>query len=80
MGSMTSLHIQSHRALYLKSRDQITSLSDSKDGYVSLHITGDFVSAVTLWHKRAVKISYKKYRFTIFTCCLRIATVLAHAL
>ena len=37
------------------------------------------VSAVSLWHKRAVKdYSYKKCRFTTFTHCLRTATVLAH--
>ena len=44
-----------------------------------LHFTGDFVSAVSLWHKRAVKKSDKKCRFATFTRCLRIATVLAHA-
>ena len=37
---------ESHRAWYLKSRDQLTSLSGSKDGCVSLHFTRDFVSAV----------------------------------
>ena len=46
---------ENHRAWYLKSRDQLSSLSDSKDGCVSLCFTGDFVSAVSLWHKRAVK-------------------------
>ena len=50
---------ESHRAWYLKSRDRLMSLSDSKDGCVSLRFTGDFVSAVSLWHKRVVKISYK---------------------
>ena len=45
---------------------------------MSLHFTRDFVSAVSLWHKRAVKKSYKKCRFTTYTR-LRIATVLAHA-
>ena len=50
----------SHRAWYLKSGDQLTSLSDSKDGRVSLRFTGDFVSAVSLWHKRAVKINYTR--------------------
>ena len=37
---------ESHRAWYLKSHDQFTSLSDSKDGCVSLRFTGDFVSEV----------------------------------
>ena len=46
-----------------KSRDQLTSLSDLKDGYFTLHFTGDFVSTVNLGHKRAAKISYKKCRF-----------------
>ena len=58
---------ESHRAWYLKSRDQLASLSGSKDGCVSLRFTGDFVSAVSLWHKRAVKISCKKCRFATFT-------------
>ena len=58
---------------------KITSLSDLKDGCVSLRFIGDFVSAVSLWHKWAVKISYKKCRFATFARCLRIATALAHA-
>ena len=70
---------ESHRAWYLKSHDQLTSLSGSKDGCVSLRFARDFVSAVSLWHKRAVKKSYKKCRFATFTRCLRIATALAHA-
>ena len=41
-----------------------------------LHSTRDFVSAVSLWHKRTVKKSYKKFTFTR---CLRIATALANA-
>ena len=69
---------ESHRAWYLKSCDQLTSLSGSKDGCVSLCFTRDFVSAVSLWHKRAVKKGYKKCRFTTFTR-LKIATALAHA-
>ena len=32
--------------MYLKSRDQLMSLSTSKDGCVSLNFTGDFSSAV----------------------------------
>ena len=39
-----------HRAWFLKLQP---SLSNSKDGCVSLHFTGDFVSAVSLWHKGA---------------------------
>ena len=70
---------ESHRAWYLKSRDQLTSLSGSKDGCVSLHFTGDFVSVVSLWHKWAVKKSYKKCRFATFIRCLKIAIVLTHA-
>ena len=38
----------SHKAWYLKSRDQLTSLSASKDGCVFLHFTRDFVTAVSL--------------------------------
>ena len=53
------------------------SLSDSKDGCISLLFNGDFVSAVSLWHNRAVKKSYKKRRFATFTR-LTIATVVAH--
>ena len=66
--------------MYLKSRNQFMSLSSLKDGCISLRFTGDFVSAVSLWHKRAVKISYKKCRFATFTRCLRTATALAHTL
>ena len=39
----------------------------------------DFVSAVNLWHKQAVKISYNKCRIATFTR-LRTSTVHTHAL
>ena len=70
---------ESYRAWYLKSRDQLTSLSNLKGGCIYLHFTRDFVSTISLWHKWAVKKSYTKSRFATFTRCLTIATVLAHA-
>ena len=75
---------ESHRAWCLKPCDQLRHFvwvgTDSKDGCVTLLLTGDFVSAVSLWHKQAVKISYKKCRLATFTTCPRITTVLAHTL
>ena len=46
--------------------------TDSKDGYI---LPKAFASAVSLWHKQAMEISYKKCRFVTctFTRCLRIA-------
>ena len=46
---------ESHRAWYAKSRDELTSLSASKVGCVSLPFTGFFLSAVSLWQRRAIK-------------------------
>ena len=47
-----------HRAWYLKSRDQRTSLSGSNDGWVvSIRFTGDFVSVVSLWHEQAGRLT-----------------------
>ena len=65
------------RIWYLKSRDQHTSSSTSKDGCISLHFTEGILSLVSLWHKWAIKKSYKKCRFATFICCLRITSVLA---
>ena len=45
------------------------SLSASKDGCVIVHFTRDFVSVVSLQHKRAVKKSYKKCKFTYLQLC-----------
>ena len=47
-----------------------------------LHFTGDFVSAVSLWHKRAVKkkaICTRSVDSLRTFTRLRITTVLAHA-
>ena len=41
--------------MYLKSRDQLSSLSGSKDGCVSLRFARDFVSTVSLWHRKTTR-------------------------
>ena len=46
---------ESHGACYLKSCDQLTSLSALKDGCVSLLFTADFVSAINLRHRQATR-------------------------
>ena len=72
---------ESHRAWYLS---HVLNLHVHVRHYpiqktaalISLRFTGDFVSAVSLWHFK--RKSYKKCRFATFTRCLTIATVLAH--
>ena len=64
-------YIFSHDSTYLRvGRDR------SKDGCTSLPSAGDIVSALSLWHKRAPKSSYKKYRFVAFLHCLITTAVL----
>ena len=65
---------ESHKAWYLKSHDQLASLSTSKDGYISVFLYILLETFFQLWHKQAIKKSYKKCRFT-----MGIASVLAHA-
>ena len=51
------------------------NLTVSKDLYMGT----DVCNPKNLWHKRAIKKSYKKCRFATSTRCLRFASVLAHA-
>ena len=62
-----------------KSRDQLTSLSDLKDGFFTLHFTGDFVSTVSLGHKRAAKLATRSVDSLATFSRLKNVTVLAHA-
>ena len=71
---------ESHRACYLKSRAQLTTLSPLKESCVSLHSTGEFASVVSLGLKQALKkATGSVHSLAIFIRCLRIASVLAHA-
>ena len=59
----------------LKSRDHLCHNPLEK---MAAFLYKDFLSAVSLWHQRAIKKSYKKCTFATFTR-LRIARVLTHA-
>ena len=78
-----SLRVSHWRAGYVFSCDLTYIIAcgqdHSKDCCTSLPFTGDGVSALSLWHKRAMKSGVKKFRFAVFLRCLRTAAVLAHA-
>ena len=70
---------ESHRAWYLKSSDQHTSLSGSKDGCFSLRFIGDFVSAVKSVAQTGCVEKLQEALIHYLRALLRIATALAHA-